>query len=356
MPLKQDERALIQLVCERGQSYNDLAGLLGISEDEVRAKARSALTELGGADPDAEVGLTDYLLGQADPIGRADAVRYLQQDGEARELAATIVTKLQAIAPGATLPTLPEAKGRRRRATPSPASDSAATIEKPKEDAGKARGVPVASRSDGSGGRQSAVIAALAAGGLILVVVILLVTGVFSSDDGGSDSPNPEDVAAEQQREITPVELSAEGGSGVGGRADFGLANEQLYIDLALNGLNPRLDNNSVYVIWMMLDENGGYPVSVVIPNENGSVQERYAVPTPVAVAIGSNARSVRISESPRKDLEQDINAAVEAGAPIVPFSGKPVASGKIPLAEGAPTGGAGAETPAPEGTEPAAP
>ena len=94
MALKQDERALLQLVCERGQSYEDLAGLLGISEEEVRAKARSALTELGGADPDAEVGLTDYLLGQADPIGRADAVRYLQQDAEARELASSIATPL----------------------------------------------------------------------------------------------------------------------------------------------------------------------------------------------------------------------------------------------------------------------
>ena len=125
MAHKQDERALLQLVCERGQSYEDLAGLLGISEDEVRAKARHALTELGGADPDAEVPLTDYLLGQADPIGRADAVRHMQQDDETRELATTISTKLAAIAPSATLPSIPEPRGRKRKAavstTPSPA-------------------------------------------------------------------------------------------------------------------------------------------------------------------------------------------------------------------------------------------
>ena len=36
---------------------------------------RGALTALGGVDPDRNVGITDYLLGQADPIGRADAVR-----------------------------------------------------------------------------------------------------------------------------------------------------------------------------------------------------------------------------------------------------------------------------------------
>ena len=111
MALKQDERALLQLVCERGQSYTDLAELLAISEDEVREKARGALTELGGSDPDAEVGLTDYLLGQADPIGRADAVRYLQQDPAARELAETVITKLRVISPGAELPSLPGGEG-----------------------------------------------------------------------------------------------------------------------------------------------------------------------------------------------------------------------------------------------------
>jgi transposase-like protein len=351
MALKQDERALIQLVCERGQSYEDLAGLLGISEDEVRAKARSALTELGGADPDAEVGLTDYLLGQADPIGRADAVRYLQQDAEARDLAEAILTRITAIAPNATLPSLPEPKGRRRKAASTAGTaDSATTVAKPADDASDR---PSLSSSGTGGGRQSALIAGLAAGGLILVVVILFVAGVFSSDDddGGSDAPSPEAEAAESQRTITPVELTAENDSGVAGQADFGLANDQLFIDLAVNGLDPRLDRDSVYVVWMMLNDQGGYPVSIVIPNENGSVQERYAVPTPVAVAIGSNARSVRISESPRKALEADINVAVEEGAPIVPFSGEALASGNIPLAEGAgaDTGAGGDQSAQPE-------
>ena len=45
----------------------------------MRARARAALTELVGADPDRNVGLTDYLLGQADPIGRADASRHLRE-------------------------------------------------------------------------------------------------------------------------------------------------------------------------------------------------------------------------------------------------------------------------------------
>ncbi len=107
---------MLQLLLERGQSYEDIAGLLGGSRDDVRKRARSALEELGGSDPDREVGLTDYLLGQADPIGRADAVRHLQSDPEALALAEELTAKLRLLAPDADLPDLPQPKKRSRAA------------------------------------------------------------------------------------------------------------------------------------------------------------------------------------------------------------------------------------------------
>ncbi len=106
---------MLQLLLERGQSYADLASLLGVEEAEVRARARATLTELAGADPDRHVGLTDYLLGQADPIGRADAVRHLKDDPEDLELATEITQKIRLIAPDAELPRLP---GEERRPRP----------------------------------------------------------------------------------------------------------------------------------------------------------------------------------------------------------------------------------------------
>src|SRR5919106_6798638 len=107
MPLSADQRAMLQLLLERGQSYEDIASVLGVGVDEVRVRARAALTELGGTDPDAEVGLTDYVLGQADPIGRADAVRELQANPESRRLAEGLVERLRELAPDARLPELP---------------------------------------------------------------------------------------------------------------------------------------------------------------------------------------------------------------------------------------------------------
>ena len=115
MPLTDDQRAMLQLILERGQSYDDLAGVLGVGVDEVRSRARAALAELGGTDPDAEVGLTDYLLGQADPIGRADAVRHLQADPESAKLASGAGRTAARSRPEAALPQLPEPRERRRK-------------------------------------------------------------------------------------------------------------------------------------------------------------------------------------------------------------------------------------------------
>src|SRR5919108_3859776 len=121
MALSADQRAMLQLLLERGQSYDDLASVLGVGVDEVRTRARAALTELaGGADPDAEVGLTDYLLRQADPIGRADAVRHLQADPESHRLASDLRDRLLEISPDPRLPELPAPKGRRRTAPQAP--------------------------------------------------------------------------------------------------------------------------------------------------------------------------------------------------------------------------------------------
>ena len=116
MALTDEQRAMLQLLLEGGQGYDDIGSLLGIPPDQVRSRARDALREMGGADPDAQVQLSDFLLGQADPIGRADAVRHLQNDPEANALASRLLTQLRLIAPKATLPEIPAPKGGRAAA------------------------------------------------------------------------------------------------------------------------------------------------------------------------------------------------------------------------------------------------
>jgi hypothetical protein len=336
MSLPGDQRALLQLLCERGQSYSDIAGLLGTSPEDVRAKARAALTEIGGGDPDAEVGLTDYLLGQADPIGRADAVRYLQSDPEAHALATRIEDGLREIAPAADLPKLPEPRGRARRA----AVPAAGGVEERPRDATPGPDADGVAKAN----RQTRVMAALAGAGVILVFVVLAIAGVFSGDDEPEASAGTETTASadgttdsgQQTQNVTEVKLKPSDDSGVAGTAAFGIVDQsQLYVDVSIDGLDPKAAKQDAgYFLWLMIGEQGGYPLpQPLTPDENGRVSGRIAVPTAVATTVAGQASSVNISLPPVDHLPAAPNPAARDQVPIVTFTGTELAAGKIPLA-----------------------
>ncbi len=179
---------MLQLLLERGQSYDDLASLLGIDEAEVRTRARAALTELTGADPDRSVGLTDYLLGQADPIGRADAVRHLKDDAEDLDLARELSQKLRLLAPEAELPRLPGEERRPRprgaRRLPAPGLRLPRRLRRtaPTEAGAEARRGPRTTLSR----RQTQFLVALGSGAVLIVAVVLALAGAFAGS--GSES------------------------------------------------------------------------------------------------------------------------------------------------------------------------
>jgi hypothetical protein len=193
MPLTADQQAMLQLLLERGQSYADLASLLGVDEPEVRTRARAALTELAGADPDRNVGLTDYLLGEADPIGRADAVRHLKDDPQDLDLATELTQKLRLVAPQADLPRLPgeERRPRPRRAPRLPLSRLPIPDRLRRRRTEPAAGAPGAETTPPRGPRttlsrrQTQLIVGLGSVAVLAIAITLAATGAFG---GGDDS------------------------------------------------------------------------------------------------------------------------------------------------------------------------
>lgn len=328
MALTTDQEAMLQLLLERGQSYDDIASVLGVGVEQVRGRARAALRELGGTDPDAEVGLTDYLLGQADPIGRADAVRHLQGDPEVRNLAAELIGRLREIAPGAALPELPAPRERRsvlgRRREPSRADAGVTARAKEPGAAPKAS----ARLRDTLSRRQQQAIVGLGAGALILLFSVLAIAGVF----GGGDEPAAETGAAAQDegQVLETVLLEPRSGGGASGEATFGLATEdQPYVDLTLAGLDP-VEENQTYVVWLLLTGRQGYPLSPLQITEDGSFSERFPIPQ-FAIPIASRARFVDISLSENRALLSDLERAVERERPILGYQGDSVLRGEIP-------------------------
>jgi hypothetical protein len=100
--VREESRALLRLLLESGQSYDDIAGVLGSDRAAVRERARDALAQLGGDRPGPE--LTDYLLGQASPVERADMARRLSADQAEAAWAAELAERLREVAPQAAIP------------------------------------------------------------------------------------------------------------------------------------------------------------------------------------------------------------------------------------------------------------
>ena len=104
MPLSEDSRALLQLLLGRGKSYSDISGLLGIDEAEVRNRATQALAEIDPSGPAPDAELTDYLLGQADPISKAEITNRISADPALKDRTDSLADQLRLLVPAATLP------------------------------------------------------------------------------------------------------------------------------------------------------------------------------------------------------------------------------------------------------------
>jgi hypothetical protein len=102
-PLAPDQRAVLSLVLQQGRSYEEIASLLGMPVDAVRARAQAGLAALArdnGLPPAVTGPVADYLLRQQ-PESDAEATRGLLAESEpARAWAADVVARLESVAPG----------------------------------------------------------------------------------------------------------------------------------------------------------------------------------------------------------------------------------------------------------------
>ncbi len=316
MAISPDQRATLALLLERGQSYGDLASLLGVDEAEVRARARAALTELGGADPDRNVGLTDYLVGQADPIGRADVSRHLRADPADHALATTISERLRELFPQAELPRLPGEPrqgrfGRRSRA------------DRPSEPNALARRAADLSTS------QIRLLVGLGSGAILLIVIVLAITGAFSGGDDEGTTTSADATTTAQDDNIRQVDLTAPNGGDAVGQATFGLATgDQPFVDLSIQGLDPA-PKGQTYAVWLLLAGSQGYPLSPIAVDQQGNFQNRFSIPSAVLPVV-ARARFVDISIAPIADVRKVVSDAIKNQKVVLDKPGRTVLQGTI--------------------------
>jgi hypothetical protein len=355
-----EQRAMLQLLLEGGQTYEDIGSLLGIAPDEVRIRARSALTEIGGADPDAQVGLSDYLLGQADPIGRADAVRHLQSDPEANALAQRLVQNLRLLAPRATLPEIPEPRGG-RRAAPPPAPPAAAPpppsatppAQAPPPSPPTPKRPGFASRAAGffsglgslTGKRRTQAIVGGAAVLVIAIVVIVIVTS--GGGGGGGKDCAPVNPSSAQQAGIPTMKLTADGPSAdascpPSGQVTLGASQQNTNTNsknqaptfvLQANAVHlPPTANGERYLLWLYKSGTQALPLGQEAVDSSGNLTggvPLVAQQVLLLPAFGS-IRFSRVTTDQATQISQSIAAQGRKATGVTNFVGTPVLQGNI--------------------------
>ena len=116
--LPPDQRAVLDLVLQRGRSYDDIARLLAIDRAAVRARALAAFDAIGpdtGLAPESRALITDYLLGQLpDKVAEQTRDRLAESPYE-RAWARVLASELSPVA-SKPLPEIPEGTARARAA------------------------------------------------------------------------------------------------------------------------------------------------------------------------------------------------------------------------------------------------
>jgi Sigma-70, region 4 len=204
--LPPDQRAVLQLVLQRGRSYDDIAQLLSIDQGAVRQRAHSALDALGPqtrVDPEHRAEITDYLLGQQTDADAAQTRELLASSASERAWARVVASELGPLATGGLpeIPTegaaeepavdepveAPAAEAADTVAAPEPAPTPRATRRRRRESRPAAAPEPTAAPAaeDRPVSRRGG---ALLIGAVALVVVIVVIIIVAAS--GGNSSKN----------------------------------------------------------------------------------------------------------------------------------------------------------------------
>ena len=315
---------MLQLLLERGQSYEDIGSLLGLGVDDVRARARSALTEMAGEDPDADVGLTDYLLGQADPIGRADAARHLQADPEANALAAKLEAQLRLLAPSAELPDLPQARAQRQPRAEPPGQTKKET---PAAVSGSGDAAAPAVGSTSLDSRQRRLIAALLAGGVLVAVIVLIATGAFGG--GGDQSSTTGSGQTAKTNKVTKALLLPVGGANGRAVALFGQVKGTPVIQLTAIGLDQPAKGEAYYA-WLTNSQDLDLPIGGFPVDGKGRAVAQIKVPTQALELVANETfTSMQITRTNNSEYQAAVKAAAKQKT-FPPLTGTSILSGEI--------------------------
>jgi hypothetical protein len=274
--LAADQRAIIELVLQRGKSYDELSELLGIPVARVRELARGALTELAPStaarvDPDWRGQLADYLLGQQSGPEATATRGHLKRSEPARIWALSLLDSLDGLYQEGRAPTVPEGDGARE----------GGLLTRP-----RAERAPKAERPAGplSPAAAAAVRRRRLLGGLAALVV--LVGGFFAiraitggdDDEGGGDGGGQ----AETPSVLAQTVLRASSGEQGAGVAVITQRDGRRLLIVQASDLRPLPQGNNerqAYEVWLFNSRRDAVSVGAQYTDRQGNFQGAGTLP-----------------------------------------------------------------------------
>jgi hypothetical protein len=304
--LTDQQRAIIELILRRGQSYDELSDKLGLPGNRVRELARDALVELApvtakGVEADWRAQLADYVLGQqAGPESTATR-GHLRRSEAARSWTRSLLDSLDTLYANG-MPAIPDGERGGRRAKEQPKAAAAAKAPPPKKER-----EPLTDHAQRAV-RRRRLLAAAGLAALILVAVLLWPIGVLTKgDDSGGGSQQASSPSTQ-----TPTSAKTPAGVAVIAQQD---GKRQVVVQAANL---PRTQQGQAYEVWLYNTPQDAKSMGAQVTDSQGRFQGAGPLPEDY-----SRFQFVDVSLEPI-----DNNTA---------HSGKSVLRGKLPKLKKAP-------------------
>jgi hypothetical protein len=278
VPLTDDQRAMLRLLAQREEGYEDIAALKGLSVEQVRAEVKAALAQLAA-------------------------------EGEA----------VAAPPPAPAEP--PVAREPKAEAPPAPPPARQSAAAKPRS--GAARTPLPAER------RRLLVFAGGALGIVAVVLIAIAVLGGDSGSDSAGSEGAPTEVAAGENGKITQAVLKPADGGDASGRALFGRLGKEVVLQVTAEGLEPLADGES-YTVWLYRSPKLALRVGSAAVGDSGRLGARFPIPAELLAYVAGGAfDQIYVSRTSDAAYRREV-AQAKREKTLPRYSGKTVLGGEI--------------------------
>ena len=248
MGLTDDQKAMLRLLAQREEGYEDMAALMGISVAQVKERVKEALAEL------------DAPSGSATPAPAPVAAPSEPEQTEEEPPPPPPQPKRAEPAQPAPKPPPRRARSARRSAQPP-------RLKLPSD--------------------RGALIGLAAGAAVVAILVIVLILG---GDDGSEPATSTSDVSATidasaENPNLTQAILSPVDGGDATGRALFGRFRRNILLQVEAEGLEPSPEGQS-YALWLSRGSQTVVPVGTGKVDDSGRLVARYPLPEAVLVLV----------------------------------------------------------------------